>query len=146
MAVLTDTNILLRLQQPHHPHCPIARRALDILRTRNQPLVIASQNLIEFWVAATRPFDQNGLGLTVDQAMDEISEIKRLWVLLPDVPLFDEWERLVTSLRVSGKNAHDARLVSAMHAQGIDSILTFNWRDFTRFADITVIDPIPLAQ
>jgi predicted nucleic acid-binding protein len=119
MAVLTDTNVLLRLQQPHHPHCRIAQRALDILRARNEVLTITSQNLVEFWVAGTRPFDENGLGLTIEQAIHEVDEIKRFWVLLPDVPLFEEWERLVRKHRASGRNAHDARLVAAIHATGL---------------------------
>src|SRR5438046_10447510 len=115
MAILTDTNILLRLLQPHHPHCQIAERALDVLRARNEILNIASQNLIELWAVATRPFDQNGLGLTIEEATREINQVKRFWVLLHDLPLFEEWERLVKTYRVSGKNTHDDRLVAAVH-------------------------------
>lgn len=145
MAVLTDTNILLRLLQPHHPHCQIAERALDILRARNEILNVTSQNMVEFWAATTRPFDLNGLGWTIEQATKEFDQVKRFWVLLPDVPLFEEWERLVKAYRVSGRNTHDARLVAAMHAHGIGSILTFNVSDFTRYRDITVIDPANLG-
>ncbi len=96
-------------------------------------------------MAATRPFDENGLGLTVDQAIQEVDRIKRLWVLLPDLPLFEEWERLIREYRVSGKNAHDARLVAAMHMHGIDSILTFNVGDFVRYRDLRVIHPASVA-
>lgn len=145
MAVLTDTNILLRLLQPHHPHSQIAERALDVLRARNEVLTVTSQNLIELWSAATRPLDENGLGLTVEQATKELDQVKRFWVLLPDVPLFDEWERLVKAHRVSGKNTHDARLVAAMHMHGIESILTFNVKDFVRYGDVTVFDPATVA-
>jgi hypothetical protein len=75
------------------------------------------------WAAATRPFAENGLGLTVEQATKELEQIKRFWRLLPDVPLYEEWERVVKMHRVSGRNAHDARLVAAMHVHGIDKIL-----------------------
>jgi predicted nucleic acid-binding protein len=141
MAVLTDTNIFLRLLQPHHPHCQIAGQALDFLRAREEVLNITSQNLIELWAAATRPFAENGLGLTVEQATKELEQIKRFWGLLPEVPLYEEWERVVKMHRVSGRNAHDARLVAAMHVHGIEKILTFNVKDFVRFGDITVLDP-----
>ena len=106
---------------------------------------IASQNLIELWAVATRPFDQNGLGLTIEEATREINRVKRFWVLLPDLPLFEEWERLVKTYRVSGKNTHDARLVAAMHVHGIESILTFNGNDFGRYTGITVIDPAAMS-
>jgi predicted nucleic acid-binding protein len=141
MAVLTDINIFLRILQPHHPHCRIAERALDFLRAREEILNVTSQNLMEVWAAATRPFEENGLGLTVEQAGRKLEEIKRFWVLVPDTPLFEEWERLVRLHRVSGKNTHDARLVAAMRIHGIKNILTFNAKDFVRYADITVLDP-----
>jgi hypothetical protein len=76
MAVLTGTNIFLRLLQPHHPHCRVAGQALDFLRAREEVLNITSQNLVELWVAATRPSAENGLGLTVEQATKELEQIK----------------------------------------------------------------------
>src|SRR5271166_2134517 len=104
MAVLLDTNILLRLLQPHHPHCPVAEGALSTLRRRNEVLNITAQNLVEFWAAITRPVDENGLGFTTEQATVEMEALKRLFVLLPEVPVLQEWERLVGTYRVSGKN------------------------------------------
>ena len=102
---------------------------------------VAPQNLIELWAVATRPFDENGLGLTVEQTANEIDQIKRIWTLLPDRPLLEEWETLVRTHRVSGRNTHDARLVAAMYVHGVDKILTFNGKDFARYTRITVIDP-----
>jgi predicted nucleic acid-binding protein len=141
MAALVDTNVLLRLMQPHSPHSPIAEHPLNALRRRKEELCVVSQNLIEFWVVATRPMAENGLGLTVEAAHGEASTIRRIFRLLPELPLHAEWERLVNSHRVSGKSSHDARLVAAMKIHGIQSILTFNTQDFSRYADITVLDP-----
>jgi len=141
MAVLLDTNILLRLSQPNHPSNPIAEQALLILRRRGELLHIASQNLVEFWAVATCPLTENGLGLGVEQAATEIAFLKRLFVLLPEAPLQIEWERLVTTFRVSGKNSHDARLVAAMMVHGIGHILTFNATDFVRYSSVSVITP-----
>ncbi|MGA2687513.1 MAG: PIN domain-containing protein [Candidatus Korobacteraceae bacterium] len=145
MAVLLDTNILLRLLQPHHPHCPIAERALVTLRGRGEVLHLAAQNLVEFWAAITRPVDENGLGLITKQAMAEDDALKRLFILLPEVPIQEEWERLVVVYRVSGKNTHDARLVAAMITHRVGSVLTFNVQDFTRYREITAIDPTTLG-
>jgi predicted nucleic acid-binding protein len=87
MAVLLDTNILLRLLQPHHPHSPLAERALNILRKRNEVLNLTAQNLVEFWAAITHPVDENGLGFTTEQAAAEVDTLMRLFVLLPELPL-----------------------------------------------------------
>jgi predicted nucleic acid-binding protein len=140
MPVLLDTNILLRLAQPHHPNAPAAARALRALRANNEMLHITQQNIVEFWAVATRPITANGLGFSPEQATAEVDALKRLFVLLPELPLQDAWERLVADYRVSGKNAHDARLVAAMVVHGIESILTFNAQDFLRYGEIRVLD------
>ena len=142
MAILLDTNILLRISQPHSAHAPIAERALNALRLRNETLHIASQNLFEFWAVATRPVIENGLGFTIERAMGQVQALKRLFPLLPETPLQSEWERLVVTYAVSGKNCHDARPVAAMMVSGTRSILTFNVQDFARFTGITVLDPL----
>jgi len=103
MAVLVDTNILLRLLQPKHPHAAKAEQAVETLRRRGEPLNLAAQNLVEFWAVITRPANENGLGFTTAQAIAEIRAIERLFVLLPEVPLQKEWEGLVTTHNVSGK-------------------------------------------
>ena len=145
MAVLLDTNILLRLTQPHHPSAPVAARALRSLRANNEMLHIAQQNIVEFWAVATRPIAANGLGYSTEQATAEVDALKRLFVLLPELPLQDTWERLVADYRVSGKNAHDARLVAAMVVHGIESILTFNTQDFLRYGEIRVLDVMAIG-
>jgi predicted nucleic acid-binding protein len=89
MPVLLDTNILLRLAQPHHPSAPVAARALRALRANNETLHITQQNIVEFWAVATRPIAANGLGYSTEQATAEVDALKRLFVLLPELPLQD---------------------------------------------------------
>src|ERR1700689_1077354 len=65
MAVtLIDTNVLLRLLQPRHPQYSIAAAAVAELRKQRADLCVAPQNLVEFWVVATRPVVNNGLGMS----------------------------------------------------------------------------------
>jgi predicted nucleic acid-binding protein len=145
MATLVDTNILLRIVQPHSPHSQVAERALGALRRDHEKLHLASQNVFEFWAVSTRLLSENGLGLTVDQAWQEVLRLKRLFSLLPELPLLPEWERLVVAFRVSGKNSHDARLVATMAVHGVENILTFNVQDFARYVNIRVLDPRVIA-
>jgi predicted nucleic acid-binding protein len=141
MAVPLDTNIFVRLLNPQAPQAVLAERALNALRASGEELQITSQNLVEFWAVATRPIAENGLGLSVEQTIKELSALKALFVLLPEIPLQREWERLVSQYRALGKGCHDARLVAAMMANGTDTILTFNVQDFSRYNGITVLDP-----
>jgi predicted nucleic acid-binding protein len=140
-----DTNVLLRSVESGHSMHAVARQALQHLTAAGAVLCMAPQNLIEFWVVATRPVSANGLGLSPVQAAAEIVNFKAAFLLLPDAPaIFAHWERIVTAYGVQGKRAHDARLVGVMRTHGVKQVLTFNVGDFSPYVSgesITVIDP-----
>jgi len=142
IRVLIDTSTLLRTLQPKHLQHETATRALELLATQGRELRIVPQNLVELWVVATRPVDQNGLGLTPSATAAELKRIKGMFPLLPETPmLYQAWERLVIEHKVSGKPAHDARLVAAMKVHGLTAILTFDRTGFSRYPDIEVVHP-----
>ena len=143
MSYLLDTNILGRLIQKNHPMHPETVAAVRKLRKNEETLCIIPQNLIEFWVVATRPATSNGLGLTVDEAVKEVRKFKRLFSLQLDAPsIYARWERLVKHHKVMGKTGHDTHLVAAMLTHNLTHLLTFNTADFKRYSDcITVIAP-----
>jgi predicted nucleic acid-binding protein len=75
-------------------------------------------------------------------AAKEIDRIKGLFRTLPDVPdIYPVWESLVRQYAISGKPAHDARLVAAMLVHGLTSIVTFDKSGFSRFPFIGVVYP-----
>jgi predicted nucleic acid-binding protein len=133
--------------QLRHPQFETAIRALEILPAQGRDLHIVPRNLIELWVVATRPVEQNGLGMTPTAAAVEVARLKSMFVLLPDTSaIYPVWERLVTLHRVSGKPAHDARLVAAMQVHGLTAVLTFDRSGFTRFPGIEVVHPSDVAK
>jgi predicted nucleic acid-binding protein len=142
VSFAVDTNVLLRSIEDGNVAQPIVQQALFALRDHGETLSIFPQNLIEFWAVATRPVNNNGLGLSIAKAAEEIINLKTLFVLLPDSPdIFSEWERIVLQYQVSGKQAHDARLVAAMIVHDVSHLLTFNTADFKRFTAITAVSP-----
>lgn len=142
MSYLVDTNVLLRSIQPLHPMHKDAVAATLNLKARGEKLCIIPQNLIEFWVVATRPVSANGLELSVAGAAKELKRLKRFFPLRRDAPaIYTMWEKLVVQHEVMGKPSHDARLVAAMLMHKLTHILTFNTGDFKRFSSITAVDP-----
>lgn len=142
MNVLLDTNILLRMADTLSPMSATAVGAVGTLVARGDVLFLAPQVLYEFWAAATRPNAVNGLGMSCAQAAAEMARVRALFTFSPDnEDVFLTWEQLVITHHVTGKSAHDARLVAAMMVHGISHILTFNTGDFTRYPGITVLDP-----
>src|SRR5260370_829252 len=99
MSILLDTNILTRSVQPAHPMHQTAVDAVDALRHRGEVLHLVPQNFYEFWVVATRPVAQNGLGFSPVQARAETNQLRNLFVVLDETAaVFAEWESLVTQL------------------------------------------------
>jgi predicted nucleic acid-binding protein len=140
--LLIDTSTLLRTLQVRHAHYEAATRAIEVLPSRGWTLHIVPQNLVELWVVATRPVEQNGLGMTTSAAAVELARLKSTFALLPDNPgVYTAWEALVTRYEVCGKPAHDARLVAAMQAHGLTAILTFDRSGFSRYAGIEIVHP-----
>lgn len=135
--MLADTSALLRTLQPFHPQRETVRSAIKALTAHGRELHIVPQNLVELWVVATRPISQNGLGMPPSSVAAELVRLKSMFLLVPDIPsIYPRWEALVTQHRVSGKPAHDARLVAAMQVHGLTAILTF---DKTGFLAIPVL-------
>jgi len=147
MQVLLDTNVLLRSVEPRHAQHQTSVDATDALRQRGHDLVIVPQVLYEFWSVASRPIEQNGLGMTPAEAHAELLAIQRLFRLFRDErAVYAIWEQLVLSLGVKGKQAHDARIAAAMQRHSINHVLTFNATDFARYAFITALTPTDVLR
>jgi predicted nucleic acid-binding protein len=142
MAYLADTNILLRLLHRGDPDHSVVRSSLRTLQRGGEQVCYAAQNLVEFWRVCTRPISANGFGLSVAETDRRAKVIERLFTLLPDrAEIHVEWRRLVVSCSVSGVQVHDARLVAAMYAHGLQNLLTLNVADFDRYPGIVAVHP-----
>jgi len=146
MRVLVDTNILLRSAQPNHPLSSQSTRAVSKLIRQNDAVFFCSQNIAEFWNVATRPAHLNGLGLSHEEAIEEVNSIERLLTLLPDLPaIYTAWKEIVRDHKVQGVKVYDARLIATMNVYAVENILTFNTADFKRYNNIAALHPSALA-
>jgi predicted nucleic acid-binding protein len=113
------------------------------MNNRQVETVTTLQNISEFWNVSTRPMSaRGGFGLTIEQAERRLRLLERFITVLPEpAGLYERWRELVLSQRVLGVQVHDAKIVAAMNLHGIQQILTFNGRDFSRYVDVLVITP-----
>src|SRR5262249_27512991 len=136
----------LRGVQVSHVMHAAARQAIDALLASGEVVYLASQNLVEFWVVATRPEERNGLGMTAAEAEVELARLENQFPLLPDTAaVYAEWRRLVTTHGVVGIRSYDARLVAFMLVHAITHIVTFNVDDFRPYPGIVVVHPDDLG-
>ncbi len=141
MRLLADTNIILRFVHLADSRHEMVFAAVRSAFARGDRVCIAPQVIYEFWSVATRPVNVGGLGWSVERTRAEVDVLLEQFELIADSPsVFEFWLELATTYGVSGKPSHDARLVAAMQAHGLETLLTLNGADFKRFA-VTVIDP-----
>lgn len=142
MLVLLDTNILLRLAVPTNAMHASARNAVIKLQARGDALVLVPQNIYEYWVVATRPIVNNGLGFSPKQSEATVDAFLETFSIMRDERgVFSIWQNLIRSMAISGKPSHDCRIVAAMIRHKVNSILTFNVADFSRYITISAIHP-----
>jgi predicted nucleic acid-binding protein len=147
MRILLDTNILGRLSQPTHATHSIASSAVARLRQDGHEIRLVPQVIYEYWVVATRPTKENGLGFTIEQAQAQLAQAKQFFSPLRDERgILEPWEKLIVDHLVQGKPAHDARLVAAMERHGLMHILTFNAVNFQRYQSIGILDPAQVVN
>lgn len=145
MSLLLDTNVLLRLAHSTSPDHATAKAAVLALVEADVELCLVPQVLYEFWVAATRPLEVNGLGMDVAGVDRSIRTLLNDFSLRRDERgVFDHWQTLVVAHDVKGKLAHDARLVAAMQRHDISDLLTFNKPDFIRFTGLRIFSPVDI--
>ncbi len=141
-AVLVDTNVLLTATTPARA---LHRKALEILNewpVRGIALCVSGQVFREYLVVATRPTDVNGLGLSVETALANVTELRhRIRLLDERVAVFEHLNRLLREVGCRGKQIHDANLVATALVHDVSRILTGNVSDFRRFgAYIEILD------
>ena len=146
MAVLVDTNILVRLANTADSNNAIADRAIMLLHRCSETVHITAQNLVEFRNVATRPKIVNGLGMSNSDTEAKAAEFEAGFPLLEETPaLFLAWKSLVGAAGVIGKQVHDARLVAVCHVHKVTHVLTFNVAQLTTLATfgpgLIVVDP-----
>jgi predicted nucleic acid-binding protein len=134
MSYLIDTGVLLRAFDTTSAHYRPIRRAVRHLWDGSEHLLVAVQNIAEFWNVTTRPTANNGLGIVLARAQQRVESIERFCEVVPeDLASYRIWKELLAKFAISGVAAHDARLASVMLAHRIEYIFTLNQRDFLRY-------------
>jgi len=149
MRILVDSNVLCRLARRDDPQHEEARQAVRIAIEQGTELFVCPQVEREFWAVATRLRAENGLGMTPQEAAASLRDWREsVFQFSPDSPaVHATWEKLVAEHDVCGKQVHDAAIVAAAKAAGMDQVLTFNREHFQRFErEIAITTPREIIQ
>lgn len=137
--VFVDTNVFLAATDTNRDAHADAKKFLKDAVTGGWRAFATSQVSREYWVVATRPVEDNGLGLSPDDALHNTAAFQRMVQLLPeDRETHERLAGLVRSHELKGKRIHDANLIAVMAVNGLRRIKTYNPRDFRLF-DVEIL-------
>ena len=131
---MLDTNVILSATDEGRAEHRSAMGIFSDWAARGTSLYVSGQIMREYLAVATRPVDKNGLGLKQADAVANVRAFSARANLLPeDSKVADCLLGLLDEVPCAGKQVHDANVVATMLVHGIDSLVTMNLADFTRF-------------
>lgn len=142
--VLVDTNVLLEAtDEGRRLHV----QALNLFRNASDDgvdLFLGTQVLREYLVVATRPIENNGLGMTTHVALDNIKRFRKRSSLVAETlqagELFMEW---VAKYGTRGKKLHDLQILATASVAGMHALITANEKDYPKSSPLRII---PLSE
>jgi toxin-antitoxin system PIN domain toxin len=142
-VIAVDTNILIYAHREDSPfHDAAARNVLGLAEGRT-PWAIPWPCLHEFLAIVTHPriYDPP---TPLPAALDQVAawlEAPTLVLLAESDQYWTELRALVTAGRITGARVHDARIAALCRQHGVDELWSAD-RDFSRFSDLKVVNPV----
>ena len=97
--------------------------------------MFSGQILREYLVVATRPAENNGLGLSAADAVSNVRAFRgRTTLLAEGGRVAGRLLRLLDDTACGGRQIHDAHVVATMIVHDIGAVVTMNVDDFARFS------------
>lgn len=137
-----DTNILLSATDSDRTAHLDALKLLKRALSGEVRLFACGQILREYLVVATRPVENNGLGLSPRKAVENLETFQQCLQLLDENhATIERLETLITTYKLKGKRIHDANIASIMIENGLKNIFTLNPNDFRTFKEVHTTQP-----
>jgi predicted nucleic acid-binding protein len=135
-----DTNILLAATETNRLNHTDAKALLKLGLSGTLRLFASGQILREYVVVATRPIENNGLGLCPIKAVENIQSFQKcLRILDENDASTRRLQSLIIRHKLKGKRIHDANTASIMIENGLRRIYTLNGNDFKVLKEIQAI-------
>ena len=138
--VCLDTNVLLDATDEGRTFHSKAQSVFAFLPANGVDLFLATQVIREYLVVSTRPEKNNGLGLSIEDAVDNVRAFQKQATVIPE-PLSSCRNLLDWSVRfqTTGKKLHDLQIFATAHEAGIQILITSNETDFPRIPKLAIL-------
>jgi len=131
--VFIDTNVLIYATRPSSSFHEWAKSALAAAAASEPRMALSRQVLREYLAVATRPGGQSE-ALSMADALADVARFSSSFDVLEDGPeVAARLVELCRTVRLAGRQVHDANIVATMLVYGENRLLTMNRSDFRRF-------------
>jgi predicted nucleic acid-binding protein len=138
--VFVDTNVFLAVTARDRKEHQEAVEFMDQGLRGEVRLFATGQIFREYLVVATRPPEVNGMGLSPEEAVMNMTCFQKAVQFLPEEhESARQLAEFVKKYDLKGKRIHDANLVACMFSNGLRRIKTFNPQDFQGFPDLELV-------
>ncbi|NPA36838.1 MAG: type II toxin-antitoxin system VapC family toxin [Chlorobi bacterium] len=131
MDVLLDTNVLFYFFDKSSKYHNLSSEIIENLDNR---LFVSIKNISEFISVSSK------IGISQKQVIDFISEVIHFCTILygNDTSLA-KFLQLIEKYKVKGNRVYDIEIVSIMLTNNINTIATFNTKDFKEITEINIL-------
>ena len=145
--LFVDTNILVFATSADSPWQSAAESALEEWRQQGTELCLSVQVLREYLAVTTRPAPGATTPPDYRAILQNTAAFRAGFYVLEDsTAVSEKLEEFVRQFSVKGRQVHDANIAATMRVHGVSDLLTHNVSDFTRFAPLITIHPLPGAS
>lgn len=140
--VCLDTNVLLDASDEGRDKHLLVFSLINQAIEQHCPLILPAQVVREYMVAATRPVENNGLGMHLSDVLENVrrfTEVTQMALETQDaVSLFRDW---VAKYKIKGTRLHDLQLLATAKKADADTLVTSNVKDFPKDTGVRIITP-----
>jgi len=130
--ILLDTNVLIYYLDSDSKYFPNVNL---VLSSPTSSFLITTKVLSEYFAVGSK------MGLSASVLKKQLEVIQSASTLLyPSMKSTKVFLSLIEKYQPKGNQVYDLEIVSVMLANGIDTIFTFNKKDFTKIEEIQILE------
>jgi predicted nucleic acid-binding protein len=133
--IIIDTNILVySINRSSEYH----EKSISLLKDSGFELFTTSKNISEFLTVLTK-LPHNKLDITT--ALRLVNEFREIMtIIFPNEKSLKIFEDLLLKYKTAGLKIHDMEIISIALENGIDTIATFNKKDYSNINEVITLD------
>lgn len=139
---LCDSNILIYAYDSKSPFHEEAKSFLEEKSEIKGEVCLAPQVILELFGIITQKAKKPLKISTALQIIKEIKENENLLFISPLSVTYFKALELAEKYEIKGRDIFDLYLVATMIDNGINQLATHNIKDFEKFSEISVFDPV----